>query len=86
MSFGPGGTDYGSAGQEAGGEGSLDSQWNGVDEHEVVVKERVAVCEHFLNRVTGELDADMLHSVIVAVSGRCDPSIYLQQKLFPCEV
>ncbi|GFF64681.1 hypothetical protein IFM62136_06038 [Aspergillus lentulus] len=42
MSFGPGGTDYGSAGQEAGGEGSLDSQWNGVDEHEVVVKERVA--------------------------------------------
>ncbi|RHZ43307.1 putative C6 transcription factor [Aspergillus thermomutatus] len=42
MSFRPGGTDYGPTGQAAGGEGGLDSQWNGVDEHEVVVKERVA--------------------------------------------
>jgi hypothetical protein len=88
MSFRPGGTDHGSAGQAARGEGGPDSQWNGVDDHEVVVKERVAVCEHLLSRVTCEcaLDADIFHSVIVAVSGRCDPSIYLLQRLFPCEV
>ncbi|PKX88891.1 putative C6 transcription factor [Aspergillus novofumigatus IBT 16806] len=42
MPFRPGGTDYESAGQAAGGEGGLDPQWNGVDDHEVVVKERAA--------------------------------------------
>lgn len=47
MSFRPAVTDYGPTGQ-AGEEGDLDSQWNGVDEHEVVAKERVAVCECFL--------------------------------------
>lgn len=83
MSFSPGGTDDGLTGQAAGGEGGLDTQWNGVAEHEVVVKERVAVCEHFLSRVMCELDADMLYSVIVAVSERCDLSICLQQKIVP---
>jgi len=50
MSFRPGGTDHELTGQAAGGEGGLDTQWNGVAEHEAVVKERVAVCEHFWSR------------------------------------
>lgn len=55
MSFRPGGTSYGSTGQAAEGKGGLDSEWNEPDEHEVGVKERVAVCEHSLSRVTGDL-------------------------------
>lgn len=51
MSLSPGGTDCGPAGQAAGREGGLDPQCNGSDEREVIVKERVAVCEHFLGRV-----------------------------------
>ncbi|KAL6232121.1 hypothetical protein BDW75DRAFT_247397 [Aspergillus navahoensis] len=50
MSFRPGGTEYGPIGQ-AGREGGLDPQWNGVDEHEVVVKERVA-CDRCRQRKT----------------------------------
>lgn len=50
MSFSPGGTDCGPAGQAAGREGGLDPQCNGPDEHEVIVKERVAVREHLLRR------------------------------------
>ena len=80
MSFRPGGTDCGSTAQAAGRESGLEPQCNGQDEHDVMVKERVAVCKHFLGRVACDLDADM-HSVIVAVSARYDPSIYLQQNL-----
>ncbi|GKZ27795.1 hypothetical protein AbraCBS73388_005737 [Aspergillus brasiliensis] len=68
MSFGSGDTDCGPTSQAAGREGGLDPQCNGPDKHEIMVKERVAVCEHFLNRVAYDLDAD-IHSVIVAVSG-----------------
>jgi hypothetical protein len=52
MSLRPGGTDYGPTGQAVGGEDGLASQWNGVDEPGVVAKEKVALCEHFLSRVT----------------------------------
>jgi hypothetical protein len=87
MSFRPGATNCGPTGQAAGREGGLDFQRNGSDEHEVMVKERVAVCEHFPTRVAYDFEADM-HSVIVAVSGRYDPSVYLQQIFdsFPCEM
>ncbi|GKZ61867.1 hypothetical protein AnigIFM49718_008934 [Aspergillus niger] len=68
MSFRPGATDCGPTGQATGREGGLDFQRNGSDEHEVMVKERVAVCEHFPTRVAYGFEANM-HSVIVAVSG-----------------
>ncbi|EHK19784.1 uncharacterized protein TRIVIDRAFT_224464 [Trichoderma virens Gv29-8] len=42
MSFRPGGTNHGPTGQAAGGEGGLESQGNGVDGHEVIVKEKAA--------------------------------------------
>ncbi|KAF9889991.1 hypothetical protein FE257_006671 [Aspergillus nanangensis] len=51
MSIRPGGTDYGPTGKAAGGEGGLASEWHGVDEHEVVMKERVA-CDRCRQRKT----------------------------------
>ncbi|KAL5042783.1 hypothetical protein BDW71DRAFT_200328 [Aspergillus fruticulosus] len=51
MSFRPGGTDHGLTGQAAEGEGALDTQWNGVAEHEAVVKERAA-CDRCRQRKT----------------------------------
>ncbi|UKZ97196.1 uncharacterized protein TrAFT101_011962 [Trichoderma asperellum] len=51
MSSGPGGTNYGPTDQVAGGEGGLASQWNEVDEHEVIVKEKMA-CDRCRQRKT----------------------------------
>lgn len=48
MPFRSGGTDYGPTCDDIGAEGGLDRQWIGVDEHEVVMKERVAVCKYSL--------------------------------------